>query len=387
MRDLANLLIKETYKPRSILHSITTRDKDDIRESVQQAHRFILDEPMSELLASLATVPYEMAKGSEKQVEVLTSQRRSSRLPYPKMFVQFDGKAFRRGLQAIAGDKRDVWGQQLADPEEVIDPVGWLIEECRNEQDVLNPIIMLTEFFENEKEVITLPFSWLYATDELDLMSISAQPEMAGRKRMNLDVDTRAAQFAHGLTGHVDPSIGIVYTNLGGKAGIPPDQRVTVKEEGKGANWNTHMLVAEMGGVIRYAFAFLSTLNEVPVSYERARPTAHYIANGKRRAAVDVQHVRLVLPNRTINYRSFAKSIYHEIAKRKNHPVRGHWRLYCSTPSKSCNDGAQHQWGPTDATGHADCLRCDASRTWIKDHRRGDEALGRVDHTYSVGAR
>jgi hypothetical protein len=382
MIDLANALIKETYKPKTNLRGITERSPESIRQAVIEARRFILDEPMSQLLAALASVPYDRVDSKEKKIEVLTSERRSSRLPYPKIFVQFDGKAFRRGLQAIAGDKKDLWGKELADPEDVIDPVGWLIEQIDN-------LVVLTEFFEIDNAVATVPFSWMWTTRDAtaNAFEVCNEKDLANNSgALYSDFDCKAAQLATGMVGHIDPSIAIAYTNRGGKAAIPARDRVTVKQEGQ-SDFYTHALVGEMGGVVRYAFAFLSTLNEVPVRYERARPTAHYLSNGKRRTAVDVHHVRLILPNRTINYRQMARGIYHDIAHKKNHPVRGHWRMFCDSPSKMCISEQEHVWGQADATGHADCIYCTASRTWIKDHRRGDEALGRVDHDYSVGAR
>lgn len=381
MIDLANEVIRETYRPDSLLGQITASPPDRIRRAIENAKRFILDADMSEMLGHLATTPYEMCK-PEKRGEVLSSQRRSARLPFGKIFVQYDGRAFRRGLLAATGNKLDLWGKELIDTpdSQVIDPIGWLMERIPN-----TGIVFVTEFLMNEKRAATIPIGWAWNTEDIRFEDMKiykfAEPgvfDMLG----NCDVD--AAGLAHGVTGHHDPSTAVVYLNEGGKAAIPPSMRVDIRDaDTNELVFYTHYMVAEGGGALRYMFAFLNMLNEVPVSYERPRRTSPYLANGKRRVALETQVIRLILPNRTITYRDYARQLSRGVLKRAAHPVRGHWRVY--GPKNCASTQFAHEWGPTDPTGHSDCMACTASRTWINDYRtKGEGATGKV---YSVGAR
>lgn len=379
--DLVNALIKETYRNDCLLPN------PNVRDSLLAAKRFILDADMSEMMGHLATTPYEKSKPKDRG-KVLVSQRRSARLPFRQIFVQYDGLAFRRGLLAAVGDKKDLWGKELipADKADIIDPVGWLLEASLDE-DNSNQVIVVSEMFLDEGRGCALPFAWCYTTSDetifRDKLVEATFPRQEYRPEPAQMFDVDAAQLAHGVTGFKDEGCAIIYLNWHGKAGLKASETVDVQDETTGKTlFKTHYLVAECGGALRYIFAFLNMLNEVPVSYERARRVEGYLSNGKRRAAVQSDVIRLKLPNRTITYRDYAKQLVKGVLKRAAHPVRGHWRVY---GAHSCGEYDQHDWGPTDATGHADCARCTASRTWIKDyHTKGDGDQAKV---YSVGAR
>lgn len=366
--DLANEVIRETYRSDCILPN------RGVRSSFEQARRFVLDADMSEMMGHLATTPYEMSKPA-KRGGVLMSQRRSARLPFDKIFVQYDGRAFRRGLLAAVGDKKDLWGKELLpDDGQVIDPVGWMME-CSRALD--GDVVVVSEYMVDEGHAITLPFAWVYVTNDADLTSTDYNSLGFG------DLDVPAAQLAHGVTGFNDKSCAVMYTNDRGKNGLRQSELVDVRDDNDKLIFRTHYLVAECGGALRYIYAFLNMLNEVPVSIERPRRTAAYLANGKRRVAVDTQTIRLILPNRTITYREYARQLSRGVVKRAAHPVRGHWRVY---GAHSCGEHEQHDWGVADQTGHADCQRCTASRTWINDYStKGPQETG--PKVYSVGAR
>ena len=50
-------------------------------------------------------MPFTVAK--ERWHDVLTSVRHTARLPFPAMYVQYDGHAFRRGLLNVQINKND----------------------------------------------------------------------------------------------------------------------------------------------------------------------------------------------------------------------------------------------------------------------------------------
>lgn len=375
MIDLANEVIRETYRSDCILPNRA------VRSSFEQARRFILDADMSEMMGHLSTTPYELSKPKDRG-KVLVSQRRSARLPFEKIFVQYDGVAFRRGLLAAVGDKKDLWGKELLPAGDgIIDPVGWLME-CSRASD--GDVVMVSEYMIDEGHAITLPFAWCYVTNNANLEE--GEDPFAARTGPYYpfgDFDVPAAQLAHGVTGFRDTGCAVMYLHPQGKNGLKRSEIVDVRDDNDKLIFQTHYLVAECGGALRYIYAFLNMLNEVPVSIERPRRTAAYLANGKRRVAVDTQTIRLILPNRTITYREYARQLSRGVVKRAAHPVRGHWRVY---GAHSCGEHEQHDWGVADQTGHADCQRCTASRTWINDYStKGPQETG--PKVYSVGAR
>lgn len=359
--DIANELIRETYRKKSTLENACGRSLQSIRHAVAHAKRFVMDDAMASFLAELATVPFKVAK--ERRPDVMNSLRHSARLPFPKMFIQFSGKAFRHGLLTVADSLTDVYGNPLGGEEDVINNIGWLLE-----QDDTHPsIIWLTEFFPFEDQAVAaLPFRFVYNTDDTGFPS-------------SYKIDIRAGIFAHGIIGHKDTNMGVQYSRP--LDSWPTSVKVEVDESAYGdEKWWVHRLVPEFGGTLRYAVALLATLNDIPKLETQVRPAKSFLGGGQIRKYLDHTMLRLSLPVR-VSTKTLAKRL---IAKARVgwHQVRPHWRIY-HRGSKFCEQ--EHAWLAADSSGHANCKNCDARRVWIVlPDGRGDPTISVRTHEYRL---
>lgn len=383
--DLANELLKQTYRKRlgSYYELSLNRSVQSLRSAIANAKRFTLDESMSEFCAVLASTPFKAAK--ERQADILHSLRHSAIPPYPKMLIQVDNHAFRRGL-LVGGlvDKghayawnpphdgrsrvpdandfvHDARGEALQPPsDEVIRDIAWLIEY--DGQDVI-----ISEFFvmseKNEHEVLALPYKLIYSTQDHSFTD--------GKFRDGY-IDIKSAMIAHGITQVRSPHFGVLYNTP-----IEQQTKSLVVEEPGQPSWKVNPLIVEFGGVLRYVIAFLATLNNIPKVTTVVRPQKGFLGGGRIRKYMDYTTLTLKLPQRTTQV-NLAKRL---IAKARKgwHEVRPHWRML------SDGNCAFHIWSERDSTGHAYCKECAARRVWIVlPHGRGDPTISIRTHKYVV---
>jgi hypothetical protein len=362
LHDIANELIRETYRSKSLLKLSGGRDLHSVRKAVANAKRFMLDDAMSSFMAELATVPFKVAQ--ERRPDVLDSLRHSARLPFPQVFVQYNYRAFRRGLEA----ERVGWrGEKTAADGEVLGDIGWLCEADASDPD----LIWIAEYFELEGRIATPPFRFAYRTDDRGFAP-------------SLKIDTRAGMFAHGISGHRDQNIGVQYRVP--LSEFPKSQLVEVQSEDRGpGQWEkfeVHALVEEFSGVVRYVLALLATLNNIPKIETQVRPAKSYMGGGQIRKYLDHTTLRLSLPVRT-STTTLAKRLI-AAARRGWHQVRPHWRIY-HRGEKFCASRSDHVWLEADETGHANCKQCDARRVWIVlPDGRGDPTISVRTHKYAL---
>jgi len=232
----------------------------------------------------------------------------------------------------------------------------------------MSSVISLTEFIytdEGDKnEVLMLPFECVWNTRDESLPWMEA--------------DKIAGMLAHGVTGYVCPHIAVRMLRP-----LKKFEEMEIRDEEGKTITVTHYLVGEMSGMIRYALALLSSLNDIPVIKEDIRPSKGYIARGTYKKFVEHTTIHLNIPDRRDTHR-MARRIF-AASRRRMHKVRGHWRNYLRTRAEEyiC-PGNTHAWGPLDEDNHESCSRCKAFRTWIEEHDRGDASLGVVTHDYSV---
>ena len=352
---LADLLLRETYRPHTLLARMTPRPMADDRAALIRARRFVLDDAMAAFMADLSQVPFQVA--GVRRPEVLDTIRHGARLPHAATWIEFSGRAFRARLLEVAEDLHDATGAPLEGPESVPPRWGWLLEEHPQ----VPQAVSLTEVVDmNDGTIMMLPFHFVWQTTDAPL------PWLA---------DSQSGEFAHGIIGYHCPQIGVIYD-----CPTPPQRRVTVRHDGA-PDYQGDQLVVEMGGIVRYAMCLLATLNDVPAVVTEVRQDRGFVARGTYRKYLDHATIRLVVPARA-NPRRLAKKLI-ALARRRAHQVRGHWRLYQRGPGEPCPNHA-HSWGPAGASGRAQCQRCSAWRTWITEHQRGDASLGFVTHDYTV---
>lgn len=379
--DIANEILRDTYKGnKSVCAKLLDRELSELRWAIVNAKRFVLDESMSEFLAALSTTPFKVAP--ERQHDILNSLRHTARLPFPKMFIQFDNTAFRRGLLSQGETKVDFWGDTLISqpldahewpewamtPTDITQHIGYLIEQDAND----NELIWVHEFtaMKDEGTMMPLPVTYAYRTDDSPL-----------NPRHNLNLDY--APFAHGLSGaDKDNRIGARLTKRFAVKASPGDM-VTFQMPG-GDLIKVHKIIPEFGGIIRYILCFLATLTNVPTINRQVRPSKGFIGGGMVRKYQDHTVLTLSLPRKmttkTLAQRLIAK------ARRGWHEVIPHWRVNHPKPGQFfCATRDKHLWSETDSTGHATCNHCDALRVFIVLPKgRGDPTISVRTHSYKV---
>jgi hypothetical protein len=129
--------------------------------------------------------------------------------------------------------------------------------------------------------------------------------------------------------------------------------------------------------VLRRLWAFLATVNDIPVLTKTVRTAKGFIAKARHHPFLEHRVISLHVPQRT-DHHKLARSIV-AIAKRRAHMVRGHWRKDWRHPlSPLC----EHDFETVDGTLR--CKLCQGQRLFIQEHQRGDVSLGLVTHDYSI---
>jgi hypothetical protein len=184
----------------------------------------------------------------------------------------------------------------------------------------------------------------------------------------------------HGLTGCDDRNIGVKYPTPLDKT--PKQLKVPCQIDGE--KFETHFMVGEFSGDVRYALTLLATLNDIPKVQTQVRPAKSYLGGGQIRKYLDHTTLRLTLPVRGTTL-TLAKRLI--AASRKGwHEVRPHWRInHPHLGDKFCANRQDHVWLEADERGHANCKQCDARRVWIVlPTGRGDPTISVRTHKYAL---
>lgn len=371
---LADRIIRETYRARKAElamqeFSPSLSSLVAIRRSIQGAHRFVLDPAMSGFLADLSQVPFMTAP--IRRNETLDSMRHGALLPFPSVWVEYDAYAFRRRLMELNPDQQDAWGKQLAEPDgspDMVIPLRWawlLVQHPDNAS-------VITQYgFVEWSSPDASKFRGAMLSFKV-LWNCKDEPTPEG--------DPYAGMMAHGVTPYACKSITVVNLRQ-----PPEDQLAPIVMPDRSIH-KVDFLIPEFGGLVRYAMAFLSTINDVPVIRHAAKDFHQgYFAKGQYRRYVDHTVIKLNIPGRT-NTKILARRVF-AMARKRWHKVRAHWRLYQREPGPLCMTADDHLWSETDNRGHAYCTNpsCSAWRTWITLPKgRGDRSLGIVKHDYEV---
>lgn len=364
-------LLRETFRPQS--HSLSgafpanvdkAAAQKSLRTDLLGASRFVVDASMSAFMADLSTVPLESV-APVRRPDIFESLRRSARLPHPKTWIEVDARAFRVRLLALKGpgtdtsgmrfeEAKDLYGKTLVGADDVPTHYGWLLQQHPK----VDSAVMLQEFiFAPNLPPMALPHRHVWNTDDTPLPWAS---------------DKYGAVLGHGLLGHYSEYMGVVYPDP-----IPEHRQVRI--QGGEEDFIADSILVEFAGVTRYVLSFLATLNQAPITKTVVGPQGGFVARGKYRKYLEHTVVSLKLPARAKPH-VLARRLVAE-ARRRAHPVRGHWRLYQRGPGALCLPGG-HLWGPGEK--HAPCLQCSAWRTWILEHQRGNDRAGFVTHEYAV---
>ena len=119
--------------------------------------------------------------------------------------------------------------------------------------------------------------------------------------------------------------------------------------------------VQESGASISLLLTLLSLIAWCPVEIVKKKPTGMWLHRRKPRPYMERRTVTIQIPIR-VAYKHLKKAYHDEIHRRRRHRVREHLRVY-------------HAGKPNEKITH------------IKEHERGDAALGWVDQNYKVHGR
>ena len=139
--------------------------------------------------------------------------------------------------------------------------------------------------------------------------------------------------------------------------------------------------IAEFPGSGAGSCRYVACLNELPTRMTHHQPE-HLLRAGltKRLPAFDYHTVTLRVP-KTKPVAYIQRKLSNSESKRRAHEVRGHWRIYLD--DKPC-PREEHEWETDWENGYRLCGKCEAYSRFIREHVRGDRALGWVHKSYIV---
>lgn len=304
-------------------------DTYGLRTTLRKAKCFYLDKTASEYIsdASLTIASH------------LDEARETARSPYPVIWVDFDNDARIKRMETRgvpltrrAGGKTDEGAPTGR--------VGWLIERHPTQHSAHR----VTYFTEITEGIVMAPLAWFWDCEGRECpwpISAGPSPRMAFIHTTDFYFGVRDAKCD---AVHVIP--GWCQAELGGNIAVG--------------------LLHELTGELRHVFGLLVTLGHVPtierdiVSIDGDLSKQPKIVKGKPLFPLVHREILINVPKRTTLEKIVTRVM--EGMRKRRHEVRGHWRHFYN------EDGTLRR------------------KVWIKNHERGDETLGRVEHGYRVHA-
>lgn len=340
---LADAIVRESWRPDGFVPA-------SARVSFVTARRFTLDLAMSAFLADLT---HEAFLARPKQMfALIESLRRSARTPHPKTWIEYDPRAkLRRLVEKGYSSGEPPAGFALPSR------VGWFINQYPNRETAYDAVVFVQR---DDGRVTAMPWSWTWISDDdghvTSLYDEDEQRLMTGSEKIRPE-DDEGAELAVGIKGYRSDKVAILANSK------------------KFGELEEHALRG-MNSELRTIWALLATINDLPVSIERAAATGGYVARGRYRHFLDHSVVHLKVPGRR-TIEQVARSAVMD-ARKRAHEVRGHWRIFLWEAPRPCGERTAHVWDAANACA------CGAQRTWIAPHQRGDASFGFVTHEYLV---
>lgn len=352
---LADVVYQHTFPPRSPL--IGTRD------ALVRARKFVLDKSMSAYMADLGWEAYR--KYPERRLEFIEAARVSARLPHATTWIEWDE-------MALANRARAVHGSTL-DPNLTPTRSGWLLMQHPQLDTAFVGLsfgiggqrsnAINTEFAgPNELGVCPIGFAWSTTDSLVPWPPLDVAVDLEKKRRITM---------AGMLTGIADYRAPLSVVSAAPFITVPQNVWAT----------RIRQQIEEQYGMLRYLFALLATINDLPISVTEVRSAKGFVARGRYRKFLSHSVITLRVPEK--RFRALARRSV-AMLRRRAHQVRGHWRLDWRFPGAR---GCDHQWTPmqsNETDARQECRICKARRMWITEHQRGDASLGFVVHDYSV---
>lgn len=329
----------------------------ELRQKIFSARKFTLDKDMSGFLGDLASTAFH-AKTRAAQDKAIEAMRMGARLPHKITWVEY---GLRDCFKHIHLHKQTIVtpdGQPLASVEEMPEFEGWLLE-----QHPLVPTSFRATLYvgddkidQNGYDLWSFPWAYIWSTDDTPC---AFKPYVH-----NTEVQKTLSQLIVGLIGYESPHVNIQFCGENNDAFDDKTFQASLD------------LLREWAGVVRRMWAFLATINDLPVKVTDVKPSKGYMAGRNYRRFLDHKIITLTVPQ--TEYRRLANRVVVK-ARRRAHPVRSHWRKDWRNPfSPLCDHNL------TADTEHIECSICNGRKLWIPEHQRGDASLGHVMHDYRV---
>jgi hypothetical protein len=372
-------MIREWLKP--ICRQIES-SPNWVQNSVARARKFVLDDDMSAFLADLSNASMRTC-GTFSKAKMLTESLRSqARLPHALTWIEYNKRRYRARLdQEYVGD---VNMTAVGGGYGVADRCGWLCIQHREIETAFMAVQCSSHAFDHNNRLIESPMpcviGYVWRCDDdgaLPWQTISPPAPRAVRESGET-VDMFPESYVTGVVGYQSDRVGVVRgPHL--KAGL-------VEQYFKTSQFN---VMREMAGDLRCLWSLLATINDLPTRTTEVVQSRGFVARGRYRKFVDHRVITLTIPEQ--RYRRVAARAV-AISRRRRYPVRGHYRVdWRLSPSPLCaaarrdpiTGRVEHPWvsGPD---GRLRCPHCRGEKIFVREHERGDAALGYVTHDYQV---
>lgn len=317
--------------------------------TVANARKFVLDDTMSKYLADISHSFW--SGGLRKRNHALDNARQMARLPHATTWIEFNYATgyFLRAKEIGSLHVMDKNGNEPA-------KFGWLVRQHPQIETAFIASLMRTSMTWGGL-AFTHPVSVQWRSDDGPLMWPTMQV-----------FEGEASEYVVAMEGYVSshvawaPTFGMELSEEMLHTMVPPgspDEEVAA--------------YVMLRIPARDLWAFLATINDLPVRIETVEPSRGYLARGSYKKFLKHSIVHLTVPETQFR-RLVTKSAI--MLRKRAHQVRGHWRKDWRHPlSPLC----EHVFDEM-----LSCRNCRGRQVWVHEHQRGDTSLGFVTHDYVV---
>lgn len=323
-----------------------------MRQALTRARRFVLNPDMASFLANITCAACDK-RTRDLNFTAIHQMRAAARLPHEITWVEYDL------LEYMKREDELITAPSFALPDGISHvQEGWLLNNFdQDNQEFRMQLFHRLITVDGAVEFRTFPFAPCWRTD-------NDKPHSEYKFRPNENNDD------------ID-MLGVV---LGGRGGgcrqvtVGPSELLTPLTTGIPIRLNEHGIAT---GVVRRLWAFLATINDIPVLTKTVRAAKGFTAKAQYHRFLEHKIISLHVPQE-IDHRELARSIV-AIAKRRAHMVRGHWRKDWRRPLAVL---CEHEFKTVE--GALQCERCQGRQLFVHEHQRGDASIGFVTHDYRV---
>jgi hypothetical protein len=334
------------------------RSNKRMRQALTIARRFLMNDRMAAFLADVAATAF--IDRNYTNLVKLDQLRPLARLPHADIWVEHELSAYNKRETELIGDTHYDLPNSVKRIRE-----GWLLQSAPGGRNTEFRAFLFHRLFHDDgsDELQCFPVGIYWRTDDDYLV----RPD-----------ETRADEDATYFTRSI-----LLGTSLGNPVVRQHKmfrQVALLRSDGLLADQPEQTDTRSLGmgtGVLTRIWAFLATINDIPVLARQFSQARGFMARAQYRRFLDHKILTLQVPQK-VDYKKLARSVVAH-SKRRAHQVRGHWRKDWRHPPNPLCD---HQFETIDDIVR--CKLCQGQRFFIREHLRGDATVGLVTHDYNV---